>query len=74
MPFKIYFLLDRHIADLVYVPQIKYGITAYEMRTQWMQLGILGTVAFVVLIITSLRPVRKEAYELFFLTHFVMAL
>ena len=41
---------------------------------EFIQVGILGIAAFSFLIVVSLRPIRKAAYELFYFLHFVMAL
>ena len=38
------------------------------------QVGILAIAAFSFLILVSLRPIRKAAYELFYFLHFVMVL
>ena len=38
------------------------------------QAGILATVTFTFLIVVSLRPIRKLAYEFFFFVHFAMVL
>ncbi|OJA09419.1 hypothetical protein AZE42_03069 [Rhizopogon vesiculosus] len=40
----------------------------------WLRVGIAAMVAFSILIIVSLRPIRLEAYELFFYTHFFAVL
>ncbi|KAG2138473.1 ferric reductase NAD binding domain-containing protein [Suillus clintonianus] len=37
----------------------------------WLRAGIIALIAFSILIIVSLRPVRTGAYELFFYTHFL---
>lgn len=39
---------------------------------QWLIWGLIATVAFAILCIVSLRPVRAQAYELFFYVHFAM--
>ena len=36
--------------------------------------GVLSMVAFTILIFASIRPVRARAYEIFYFTHFSMAL
>ncbi|KAF9016423.1 hypothetical protein BDZ89DRAFT_1075648 [Hymenopellis radicata] len=41
---------------------------------QFLQLGLMALVAFSVLIVISLRPIRARAYELFFYSHFVLVL
>ncbi|KAJ8584981.1 hypothetical protein M405DRAFT_936300 [Rhizopogon salebrosus TDB-379] len=40
----------------------------------WLRLGITAMVAFSILVIVSLRPIRTEAYEVFFYTHFFAVL
>jgi hypothetical protein len=40
----------------------------------FIQAGILAIAAFSFLIVVSLRPVRKAAYEFFFFLHFIMVL
>ncbi|KAF9788128.1 ferric reductase NAD binding domain-containing protein [Thelephora terrestris] len=45
-----------------------------SLQTQFIQVGILAISSFGSLIIVSLRPVRKAAYELFFFLHFIMVL
>ncbi|KAG1870821.1 ferric reductase NAD binding domain-containing protein [Suillus subluteus] len=41
---------------------------------QWLLCGLTSMVAFTILCIVSLRPIRAQAYELFFYVHFAMAL
>lgn len=41
---------------------------------QYARLGLLAIIAYTVLIIVSLRPIRSRAYEVFFFTHFAMVL
>ncbi|KAG2072141.1 hypothetical protein BDR04DRAFT_1014106 [Suillus decipiens] len=38
----------------------------------WLVWGLIATIAFAILCIVSLRPVRAQAYELFFYIHFAM--
>lgn len=40
------------------------------LNEAWLRAGITAMVAFSILIIVSLRPIRTEAYEVFFYTHF----
>ncbi|KIJ58174.1 hypothetical protein HYDPIDRAFT_119859 [Hydnomerulius pinastri MD-312] len=44
------------------------------LHETWLRLGITALVTLGVLCIVSLRPVRAEAYEFFFYTHFVAVL
>ncbi|KAG1726686.1 ferric reductase NAD binding domain-containing protein [Suillus lakei] len=39
---------------------------------QWLIWGLISMVAFTILCIVSLRPIRAQAYELFFYIHFAM--
>ncbi|OCH91755.1 iron reductase [Obba rivulosa] len=48
--------------------------TSAEFNEWFARAGLIGTIAFSVLIIVSLRPIRARAYELFFFTHFMMVL
>ncbi|KAG2138486.1 ferric reductase NAD binding domain-containing protein [Suillus clintonianus] len=41
---------------------------------QWLVWGVVSMIAFSILCIVSLRPVRAQAYELFFYVHFSMVL
>ncbi|KAG1856371.1 hypothetical protein DFJ58DRAFT_879597 [Suillus subalutaceus] len=41
---------------------------------QWLVCGLTSMVAFTILCIVSLRPIRAQTYELFFYVHFAMAL
>lgn len=41
---------------------------------QWLIWGLISMIAFTILCIVSLRPIRAQAYELFFYVHFAMAL
>lgn len=41
---------------------------------EFIQVGILAIAAFSFLIVVSLRPIRKAAYELFYFLHFAMVL
>ncbi|KAG2346403.1 hypothetical protein BDR05DRAFT_988089 [Suillus weaverae] len=41
---------------------------------QWLIWGLVSMVAFTILCIVSLRPIRAQAYELFFYVHFATAL
>ena len=45
-----------------------------SLREEFIQVGILAISAFSSLIVVSLRPVRKAAYELFFFLHFITVL
>ncbi|KAG2138460.1 ferric reductase NAD binding domain-containing protein [Suillus clintonianus] len=44
------------------------------LNEDWLRVGITAMVAFSILIIVSLRPIRTEVYEIFFYTHFLGAL
>ncbi|EMD32363.1 hypothetical protein CERSUDRAFT_118730 [Gelatoporia subvermispora B] len=48
--------------------------TSAEFGEWWARAGLAGMIAFSVLILVSLRPIRARAYELFFFTHFMMVL
>jgi hypothetical protein len=54
------------------------GLFTKSFRTSldeaWLRLGITAMVAFSILVIVSLRPIRTEAYEVFFYTHFFAVL
>ncbi|KAG1856390.1 ferric reductase like transmembrane component-domain-containing protein [Suillus subalutaceus] len=41
------------------------------LDVDWLRLGIAAMVAFSILILVSLRPVRNEVYEVFFYIHFL---
>ncbi|KAG1804034.1 ferric reductase NAD binding domain-containing protein [Suillus subaureus] len=41
---------------------------------QWLICGLIAMIAFTILCIVSLRPIRAQAYELFFYVHFAMVL
>ncbi|KAG1804325.1 ferric reductase like transmembrane component-domain-containing protein [Suillus subaureus] len=41
------------------------------LNEDWLRVGIVAMVAFSILIIVSLRPVRSEVYEVFFYVHFL---
>ncbi|GBE84199.1 iron reductase [Sparassis crispa] len=45
-----------------------------EIDASWVRAGILAMAAFSLLILVSLRPIRANVYEFFFLTHFSMVL
>lgn len=40
----------------------------------WLVCGIVATIAFSILIIISLPPIRTAAYEFFFYAHFILVL
>jgi hypothetical protein len=42
--------------------------------TTWLHMGLLAIIAFSLVILVSLRPVREKSYQLFFWTHFVSVL
>ncbi|OAX32516.1 hypothetical protein K503DRAFT_701927, partial [Rhizopogon vinicolor AM-OR11-026] len=44
------------------------------LKEPWLICGIVAGVAFAILCVVSLRPIRAQAYELFFYVHFVMVL
>ncbi|KAF9653624.1 hypothetical protein BDM02DRAFT_3086890 [Thelephora ganbajun] len=46
----------------------------WSLHIKYIQAGVLAISALSFLLITSLRPVRKAAYEVFFFLHFVMVL
>ncbi|KAG1870853.1 FAD-binding domain-containing protein [Suillus subluteus] len=41
------------------------------LNEDWLRLGITAMVAFSILILVSLRPVRSDVYEVFFYVHFL---
>jgi len=43
-------------------------------KQQWLIWGLISMVAFSILCIVSLRPIRAQAYELFFYVHLVMVM
>ncbi|EPQ59825.1 hypothetical protein GLOTRDRAFT_71520 [Gloeophyllum trabeum ATCC 11539] len=49
-------------------------VTPEDWPTAWLRVGLMAVVAFCVLIIISLRPIRARAYEFFFYTHLVLVL
>jgi ferric-chelate reductase len=52
------------------------GFSSFESTLDegWLRVGIAAMVAFSMLIIVSLRPIRSEFYEVFFYTHFFAVL
>lgn len=42
--------------------------------TWFLPCGVAAVVALTILVILSIRPVRQNAYEFFFITHFFMIL
>ena len=44
------------------------------LEETWVVCGIIALVALTILCIVSLRPIRTQAYELFFYVHFLMVL
>ncbi|KZT06684.1 iron reductase [Laetiporus sulphureus 93-53] len=52
---------------------VRYNPWAEYEDTPWfVPLGLTCIVAFTILCVMSLRPIRERAYELFFITHFLM--
>ncbi|KAF9223031.1 iron reductase [Gyrodon lividus] len=53
-----------------------YSYESFQPALQegWLRFGIAAVVALGILCIVSLRPIRTEAYEFFFYTHFVAVL
>lgn len=45
-----------------------------SLHKELIQVGILAISTFSFLVVVSLRPIRKAAYELFFILHFFMVL
>lgn len=50
---------------------VSYPYFREALSEAWLRAGITAMVAFSILIIVSLRPVRTGAYEVFFYTHFL---
>ncbi|KAG1779947.1 ferric reductase NAD binding domain-containing protein [Suillus placidus] len=44
------------------------------LNEDWLRVGITAMVAFSILIIVSLRPIRNDVYEVFFYVHFLSVL
>ncbi|KAI0746278.1 iron reductase [Daedaleopsis nitida] len=40
----------------------------------YIQVGLVALIAFTILIVVSLRPIRSQSYEVFYFTHFLMVL
>lgn len=79
-----YMLLHRWVACLFLFQTLLHSILALvlycntgsyatSLVTEWWIWGCVATVAAVVLFLTSMLVVRKQAYELFLVTHIIMA-
>ncbi|OAX32318.1 hypothetical protein K503DRAFT_702225, partial [Rhizopogon vinicolor AM-OR11-026] len=51
-----------------------YPYFRLSLNDQWLRSGMTAIAALFALIIVSLRPIRQEAYEVFFYTHFISVL
>ncbi|KAG2078953.1 iron reductase [Suillus decipiens] len=62
-----FMLLCVHVAgEMIWFPS-----SFATLNQDWVRAGIIAMVAFLILILVSLRPVRSGVYELFFYIHFV---
>ncbi|KZT23202.1 iron reductase [Neolentinus lepideus HHB14362 ss-1] len=52
----------------------KHTLTGEDWSATWLHVGLMALIAFCVLVLVSLRPIRAKAYEFFFYTHFALAL
>ncbi|TFK53328.1 iron reductase [Heliocybe sulcata] len=50
------------------------SVTPEDWPTAWLRVGLMAVIAFCVLVLVSLRPIRAKAYEFFFYTHMALAL
>ncbi|KAF7419213.1 hypothetical protein PC9H_001799 [Pleurotus ostreatus] len=56
------------------IGRIVKGIPAHEWHDSWLWPGILAAVGLTIVCMLSIRPVRAQAYELFFYVHFFLVL
>ena len=49
-------------------------MTRDKYAENYVRIGLLSMVAFTILIVVSLRPIRARNYEIFYFTHFSMLL
>ena len=49
-------------------------MTPESLQTEFTRVGIIAISSFSFLLVISLRPIRKAAYELFFFLHLAMVL
>ncbi|KAL0959061.1 hypothetical protein HGRIS_014361 [Hohenbuehelia grisea] len=73
--------LHRMIARVVFVliwvhgaGRLAKGLRPGQWEQTWCWLGVFAAVAFTVLCIISLRPIRAKSYEFFFYTHCALVL
>ncbi|KAG1795142.1 ferric reductase NAD binding domain-containing protein [Suillus plorans] len=53
------------------VGEVIYPSAQKTSNDDWVQAGTIALIAFAVVIVVSLRPVRSNLYELFFYVHFI---
>ncbi|KAG1907913.1 ferric reductase NAD binding domain-containing protein [Suillus fuscotomentosus] len=53
------------------VGEVIYPSAQNTSNNNWVQAGTISLIAFAVVIVVSLRPVRSNIYELFFYVHFI---
>ncbi|KAG1834099.1 ferric reductase NAD binding domain-containing protein [Suillus variegatus] len=53
------------------VGEVIYPSAQKTSNNDWVQAGTIALIAFAVVIVVSLRPVRSNVYELFFYVHFI---
>ncbi|KAG1880529.1 ferric reductase NAD binding domain-containing protein [Suillus tomentosus] len=53
------------------VGEVIYPSAQKTSNNDWVQAGTIALIAFAVVIVVSLRPVRSNVYELFFYIHFI---
>lgn len=79
-----YMVLHRWIARLFLLQTLLHSILALvlyqstgsyntSLKTKWWIWGCVATVAAVILVVTSILILRQRAYELFLVTHIIMA-
>lgn len=79
-----YMLLHRWVARLFLLQTLLHSILALvlyqntgsydtSLKTKWWIWGCVATVAAVIIVLTSVLVLRQRAYELFLMTHIVMA-
>ncbi|KAL4079858.1 ferric reductase NAD binding domain-containing protein [Scleroderma yunnanense] len=70
-------MMSRVVFILLWVHsggEIVHVLPRMKHLKPWVIHGIIGIIAFSILFITSVRPIRRKAYELFFYIHFAMVL
>ncbi|PGH11880.1 hypothetical protein AJ80_06945 [Polytolypa hystricis UAMH7299] len=79
-----YMLLHRWVARLFLIQTLLHSILALvlykntgsyatSLKTGWWIWGAIATVASVIIVLTSVLVIRQRAYELFLITHIIMA-